>query len=330
MGVAKLFSLVKKQRVAILAVALLFLASISFAKAQFSQSAPQSIRQEVSPTPSILSPTSEMSASIAPTISQKTAVKATASPTPTMKQNPTSPSNSSAASDNQSPTNTPTPQATPAPTAIPTQVYSGASVSTTSVNITMNRGETKNSVFTFTSTGATGFFLLGYPTSIGSGILWNPSSGGFSTGQTIPVSITVNSSVTPGTYTGTGTLKFSPGDISKTVQFSITVQEPPAASMGFNFSTDSVNVTIPQGGKAPVFTFTSTGSTAFIFPGYPTSYGPGINWVHSSGGASNGRTITQEISLLNVPAGTYSGAGLFRDETTGAEKSIPVTVTVTN
>lgn len=221
---------------------------------------------------------------------------------------------------------TPTPTSSQNPGMSP-----GASLSTNSVNITMNRGETKNNVFSFTSTGATGFSLYGYPTSIGSGIVASPATGGFSNGQTINVSLTVNSSVSPGTYTGSQTLTFTPYNAQKTVSYSITVVEPSSSSLGYTFSANSVNVTIQKGNAASVFTFTSTGSTQYHFQGPPTDYGPGINWLYSSGGTNNGQATEQKISVnSNVSAGTYTGTAVFTDDTSGAHKNIPVSVTVTD
>lgn len=229
------------------------------------------------------------------------------------------------------PSSTPAPGTTATPTPTPSPAQSGANVSTSSVSITMNRGETKQNVFSFASTGATQFSLYGYPTSYGPGINTNPSSGGMTVSSTINVSLQVNSNVPAGTYTGTQKLIFNPGNIEKNVQFTVTVIEPPASSLGFTFSADSVNVSIKKGTSATVFTFTSTGSTSFSFIGYPTSYGPGINWWSSSGGSTAGLNHEQKIQVnSNIPVGTYSGTGLFRDGTSGAEKSIPITVTVTD
>ncbi len=196
----------------------------------------------------------------------------------------------------------------------------------------MNRGETKQNVFSFTSTGAGGFSLFGYPTSYGPGINWNPSSGGMTTGQTTQVELSVTSNVPTGTYTGQGKILFyNPGNDEHFVTFTVTVIDPPASAMGFTFSADSVNITAKNNGPSVnVFTFTSTGSTSFSFPGYPTSKGPGINWGMSSGGISSGNTYTQSINVINTAPGTYTGTGIFRDDTSGAEKQIPVSVTVIN
>lgn len=247
------------------------------------------------------------------------AAKQTATPTPTTPASNTNPGTTT-------PNSAPTSALTPVPTSTPL----GATVSTKSVTLTMNRGETKSNVFSFTSTGATGFTLYGYPTSYGPGINWNPSSGGMGVGSTTQASLSVNANVPVGTYTGTGRIQFTPSNAETTIAFTVTVQEAPKSAMGFTFSSDSVNVTAQRNGPAVnVFTFTSTGSTAFLFYGYPTSQGPGINWGVSSGGTRVGLAEQQTIQVVNVPAGTYTGTALFRDESSGAEKNIPVTVTVT-
>lgn len=281
-------------------------------------------------TPSVTSkPTDSIQTKV-----QSTAVTITPTKKPENKDaNSTNPNSSNTGGSNSSSNTTstttqPTPTNKPVSQPTSTPLPAGATVSTNSVSITMNRGETKNNVFSFTSTGATQFTLYGYPTSYGPGINWNPASGGMVSGQTVNVSLIINSNVPVGTYTGTGILKFEPGAIEKSVAFTITVIEAPKSAMVFTFSADSVNVTIKNGQSASVFTFTSTGSTAFSFPGYPTSKGPGINWGMSSGGISSGNTYTQTINIVNTPAGTYTGTGLFRDESSGAEKSIPVTVTI--
>lgn len=229
------------------------------------------------------------------------------------------------------PSSTPVPGTAATPTPTPSPAQSGANVNTSSVSITLNRGETKQNVFSFTSTGATQFSLYGYPTGYGPGINASPSSGGMVVGSTMNISLQVNSNVPAGTYSGNQKLIFNPGNVEKNVQFTVTVIEPPAASIGFTFSADSVNLSIKRGTSATVFTFTSTGSTSFSFPGYPTSYGPGINWWSSSGGSTAGTAYEQKIQVnSNVPVGSYSGTGLFRDGTSGAEKSIPITVTITD
>lgn len=262
-------------------------------------------------------------------IKPTTATTPTPTPLPAAKQTATPAPTTPASNTNQgtaAPTNAPTASATATPTPVPL----GATVSTRNVTITMNRGETKSNVFSFTSTGANGFTLYGYPTTYGPGINWNPSSGGMSVGNTMQASLSVNANVPVGTYTGTGRIQFTPSNAETTIAFSVTVQDAPQSAMGFTFSADSVNVTAQKNG-APVnvFTFTSTGSTAFSFYGYPTSYGPGINWGVSSGGVGTGQTNQQTIQVVNVAPGTYAGTGQFRDDTTGAQKNIPVTVTVT-
>lgn len=206
----------------------------------------------------------------------------------------------------------------------------GATFGTESVTISINRGETKKNIFSFTSTGATGFTLYGYPTTFGAGINWNPSSGGMSNGQTVNADLSISSDVPVGTYTGVGLVKLSPSNTQKEISFSVTVTEPTDEDMKFTFSTKMINVTIPKGSTSEtLLTYKSTGSTSFTFFGYPTDYGPGINWGASSGGISNGNTYNQTISVnSNTPSGTYHGNPMFRDGSTGAETTFDVTVIV--
>jgi len=93
----------------------------------------------------------------------------------------------------------------------------------------------------------------------------------------------------------------------------------------------SVDVTIQAGQTAKVLDVTSISSNGFSFYGYPTSYGPGINWSISSSGTVPGRTIPVSISVITkVPAGTYTGVGILRDVQGTTRIDIPVKVTVLN
>ncbi len=207
-------------------------------------------------------------------------------------------------------------------------------VSTNSVTLTISRGETKQNVFSFTSYTITQFELITSPTANGSAFSWNPASGGINLGETKNVSVSASPNTQPSSYTGTIQLIFQPGNITKTISYNVTVVEPPASSMGFTFSADSINITAKNdGSEQNVFTFTSTGSTSYTFSinfNNPKPAGGGINYL-ASGGSVNGITHQQYIQIYqNVILGTYTGYGLFRDGTTGAEKTFPVTIIVSN
>lgn len=232
-------------------------------------------------------------------------------------------------STNTTTTTTITPVVTTAPTPVP-----NATFSTNTVNLTINRGETKNNLFTITSNGATGFSTTkNFSPSI-SDINYSPGSAGMQTGQTIDFSLSIPSSAAVGSYTGTIKFIFTPGNYEKTVTFNLNVTDPPANSMSFTFSADSINVTVPNNGSENnVFTFTSSKTSSYSFNisfNDPKPAGGGIGYL-SSGGAVAGQTHQQYIQVYqNVTPGTYTGTGLFRDGTSGAEKSFPVSITVTN
>lgn len=92
-----------------------------------------------------------------------------------------------------------------------------------------------------------------------------------------------------------------------------------------------VDVYITQGKEVQdVFSFTSITATQFAFYGYPTSYGPGINWVTADGGISLGKTVHVRMEAINtVPIGTYTGTGILQDQN-GARQTFKVTVHVTS
>src|SRR5258708_31753267 len=141
--------------------------------------------------------------------------------------------------------------------------------------------------------------------------------------------MSVSSSVPTGTYTGVGVIKLSPNNTQKSINFTVNVTKPAASDMKFNFSTKTINVTISAGTTSgSVLSFSSTGSSSFNFPGYPTSFGPGINWIISSGGIGTGYSLDQKIQVVNAPSGTYHGNPTFVDGTTGASTTFDVTVTV--
>src|SRR3989344_1189848 len=93
-------------------------------------------------------------------------------------------------------------------------------------------------------------------------------------------------------------------------------------------SPSSVKVTITSGMTKPALTLTSTGSNSFLMYGYPTDYGPGINWAPSSGGMSPGGTVQIEIQVNEgINPGTYTGNPIIKDSN-NQSFTIPVSVTV--
>lgn len=246
------------------------------------------------------------------------------STTPSSNNSNTTPSNQ------PSTTNaTITPVVTTTPTPVP-----NATFSTNTVNLTINRGETKNNLFTITSNGATGFTTTNNFSPSISNISYNPGSAGMQSGQTLDFSLTVPSNAAVGSYTGSIKFTFTPGNYEKTVTFNLNVTDPPANSMSFTFSADSINVTVPNNGSENnVFTFTSSKTSSYSFNitfNDPKPAGGGIGYL-SSGGAVAGQTHQQYIQVYqNVTPGNYTGTGTFRDGSSGAEKTFPVSITVTN
>lgn len=100
------------------------------------------------------------------------------------------------------------------------------------------------------------------------------------------------------------------------------------AQSGLSVNTNSVNVAINSGSSQKAFDIISTGSTQFSLPGYPTSYGAGINWSVSSGGISSGQSVSVNIEVNNgVNPGTYTGTAIVRDGNNN-DITFPVSVTV--
>lgn len=102
---------------------------------------------------------------------------------------------------------------------------------------------------------------------------------------------------------------------------------------GFGGVPTSLNVRVPRYGMGKAFSFTNnTGAVAtFIFYGYPTTYGPGINWYPASGGIQAGATIKERIQATGTVApayGSYFGTGRLQNGTNNTEASFPVTVQV--
>lgn len=96
----------------------------------------------------------------------------------------------------------------------------GMTVSPQSVNVTVSRGSTVKAL-TITSTGATGFQFVGYPTTLGPRINWVPQSSGMVTGKSVQVNVKVDRNVSAGVYRGTGRLKNTTN--SQEITFPVTV-----------------------------------------------------------------------------------------------------------
>lgn len=88
--------------------------------------------------------------------------------------------------------------------------------------------------------------------------------------------------------------------------------------------------TITAGQSQPAFTIRSTGATGISMYGYPTSYGPGINWSVSSAGLMVGGSVPISMQVTgNVPAGTYKGSAIIISLPSNKRYTIPnIEVTV--
>ncbi len=246
------------------------------------------------------------------------------------------------------------------PTTSPIQIDDlGISISGIRTNLAIKAGESQPA-FTITSTGSSGISMYGYPTTYGPGINWNISSAGLTAGRSIEIKVQVNNNIPAGTYKGSAIIISYPSQKRYTIpNIEVTVQKetttnptptsgsnsdttptptsggttsptptPAQAPFGLQASASSVNLTIEEGKSTKAFDITSTGATQFSLYGYPTNYGPGINWSVSSGGISNGQSVPVEISVNSgINPGTYSGNAIVKDQS-GAQISIPVKVTV--
>ncbi|QQS38530.1 hypothetical protein IPM62_04055 [Candidatus Woesebacteria bacterium] len=103
----------------------------------------------------------------------------------------------------------------------------------------------------------------------------------------------------------------------------------PKNQMGYVFSKNSIDTVVNNTGQVyGVLSFTSTGSTSFLFSGTP-QYQGGINWRPASGANYAGQTIQLEIQVFsNVPEGVYEGTMTFTDKTTGITKDFSTKLTV--
>lgn len=101
-----------------------------------------------------------------------------------------------------------------------------------------------------------------------------------------------------------------------------------SSSTGYYLSKSSVDLSIESGKSAKAFDIISTGTTQFSITGYPTSYGPGINWLETSGGMSKGQTIAINIKVNDgITPGIYTGNAVV-DGLNSSRITIPVKITV--
>lgn len=104
---------------------------------------------------------------------------------------------------------------------------------------------------------------------------------------------------------------------------------PTAIPLGLQVNTKRIDVTVQAGNSVRALRVTSTGASGFQFYGYPTKYGPGINWLPASGGIIPGRSVDVVIQVnSNVPPGVYSGTGILMN-LTRQRIEIPVKIKVT-
>lgn len=120
---------------------------------------------------------------------------------------------------------------------------------------------------------------------------------------------------------------------SKSLTFIVNSAATPtptlASNIGMTISVESVKVKIPAGSSFEVLNLTSTGADGFTMYGYPTTYGPGINWIPSSGGMVVGRGVPISIQVnQNVKSGIYTGTAVIKGLSGSAQVTLPVEVTV--
>lgn len=104
---------------------------------------------------------------------------------------------------------------------------------------------------------------------------------------------------------------------------------PLPQQIGLSISPLTVNVSITRGTTLKVLDLTSINQSQFTMYGYPTSFGPGINWTPAGGGMQVGSTIPISIYVSSTtPVGVYSGTGVVKNAN-NVQISFPVTVNVT-
>lgn len=205
-------------------------------------------------------------------------------PTITPSPAPTSASSSTSTSSNSSPTSAPSVDS------------SGVATTPTSLSVTVAQGSTLSNAFSFKSNSATQFSINPYPvSSLGTGIVLSPTSGGLSSGQTVNVSISVGSTVQTGTYTGYAVYTFQPGNVSKNTPLTIVVQSPPTSAPAPTSSSTSSSYSMPTSGTFRGATIDKNNNIT-SFPGFSV-------------------TITDMSTGQAV--GTYSGPTWSTDVLTG-------------
>ncbi len=281
------------------------------------------------PTPTITPTISSYIPS--PTKGVKPTPRSTAQPVVGGSSSTSSTTSSSNSSGSQSNTTTGTSVFPVSTTPTPTPDTSGAFVSTNTLTLTMNRGETRNNLFTFTSTGATQFEITVNPSPSIPGMNWGPASGGISKGNTSSFFLTIPSNTPLGMYTGSIKLTFQPSNTVKMIALTLTVVEPSASDFGFTVSKDSVNATIRKGESQDVFSFTSTKATSFKNTVSLNPWISSLNWSPATGGINVGNTSTFSLMIpASAPVGTYTGTITIQDGNSGATRYLPLTLTVTD
>lgn len=101
-----------------------------------------------------------------------------------------------------------------------------------------------------------------------------------------------------------------------------------ASGIGLQTSVASINVVIPQTASKHVIDVTSTGASAYLMKGYPTTKGPGITMTPSSGGISPGQTVQFKIEIINTAVGDYSGTQILENQNYSPNERILIPVNV--
>jgi hypothetical protein len=199
------------------------------------------------------------------------------SPTPTLW-----PTTTPTATPTTSPTVTPiptlVPTSTPTPTPTPISMNSLGFQDPGAITVTVSPGNIQFA-FNLTSISATQFSFYSYPTSYGPGINTNPSSGGITPGQTISISISINSNVPLGVYTGYQKVVSSQGpNIYAQIPFTVNVVQAVPTSTPNPLPTFTPTPTlmptlIPTPTAMPALSFTN------VYVSSLTKTSANINWT---------------------------------------------------
>src|SRR3989344_3180918 len=123
--------------------------------------------------------------------------------------------------------------------------------------------------------------------------------------------------------TGTGNVPTAMPTRTPTITPTAT---PIPGGIGLTIVPQSVSVTIAHGAITKVLDLTSVNQNQFTMYGYPTSFGPGINWSPAGGGIQVGSTIPISIFVSGTTlVGTYQGTGVVKN---GSNQQITFPVTV--